>query len=245
MRECNSTSVQEEVRWRTSASSMSIRGRGSPGTCCWRLFWTPTEAEAGWSGLLKDAVAALGLDGTTVEVTRDVEWGVACTRVRVREGRRPASASSRDGADHRQAAASARRQVRARALAAVRRLAEVEAAVHGCSVEEIHFHEVGAVDTLVDVVGTFALGRGSRNEHGHVGTIPVGGGTVEIAHGRMGVPAPATVAPAGGLSDRGRSRRPGADHAHRVRCSVQRDGCRLRRSACHADLRAWVTVRAR
>jgi hypothetical protein len=83
--------------------------------------------------------------------------------------------------------------VRVRAIRALRRLAAVEAGVHGCPVEEIHFHEVGAVDTLVDVVGTFALVEALNVERVAVGPIPVGGGTVEIAHGRMGVPAPATA----------------------------------------------------
>jgi len=76
----------------------------------------------------------------------------------------------------------------------VTRLAEVEAGVHGCSMDEIHFHEVGAADTLVDVVGTFVLVEALGVEKVYVGTIPVGGGTVQIAHGRMGVPAPATAA---------------------------------------------------
>ena len=70
----------------------------------------------------------------------------------------------------------------------------MEAGIHGCSVDEIHFHEVGAADTLVDVVGTFVLVEALGVDQVFVGTIPVGGGTVEIAHGRMGVPAPATAA---------------------------------------------------
>ena len=73
-------------------------------------------------------------------------------------------------------------------------MAEVEAGIHGCSVDEIHFHEVGAADTMVDVVGTFVLVEALGVDEVFVGTIPVGGGTVEIAHGRMGVPAPATAA---------------------------------------------------
>jgi uncharacterized protein (TIGR00299 family) protein len=91
------------------------------------------------------------------------------------------------------AGAALSERVKERSLGAARRLAEVEAAVHGCAVEEIHFHEVGAVDTLVDVVGTFALVEALEIEQVWVGVIPVGGGSIETAHGRMGVPAPATV----------------------------------------------------
>jgi uncharacterized protein (TIGR00299 family) protein len=61
-------------------------------------------------------------------------------------------------------------------------------------VDHIHFHEVGAVDTLVDVVGVLSLVDALGIETVGVGTIPVGGGSIDIAHGRLGVPAPATAA---------------------------------------------------
>jgi uncharacterized protein (TIGR00299 family) protein len=142
--------------------------------------------------VLRTAVDALGLEGTTIEVLRDVERGVDCTRVRVDGGE---AAPLRRLQEMQQVIGGAplSRGVRDRALAAVRRLAEVEAAVHGCAVEDIHFHEIGAVDTLVDIVGTFALVEALGIERVYVGTIPVGGGAVEIAHGAMGVPAPATL----------------------------------------------------
>jgi uncharacterized protein (TIGR00299 family) protein len=142
--------------------------------------------------VLRSAVDALGLEGTAIEVTHDVEWGVDCTRVSVDDGE---AAPLRRLQEMEQVIGGAALswQVRERALGAVRRLAEVEAAIHGCAVEEIHFHEIGAVDTLVDIVGTFALVEALGIDHVYVGTIPVGGGTVEIAHGVMGVPAPATL----------------------------------------------------
>jgi uncharacterized protein (TIGR00299 family) protein len=142
--------------------------------------------------VLRSAVDALGLEGTTIEVTHGQEWGVECTRIRVDDGE---AAPLRRLQEMEQVIGGAPLswQVRERAMAAVRRLAEVEAAIHGCAVEAIHFHEIGAVDTLVDIVGTFALVEALGIEQVHVGTIPVGGGTVEIAHGVMGIPAPATL----------------------------------------------------
>jgi len=141
---------------------------------------------------LRGDVVGLGVEGVTVEALRDVEWGVDCTRVRVDER---VAAPLRHLADMERiiGTASVPERVRAAAVEAVRRLAAVEAQVHGCAVEEIHFHEVGAVDTLVDVVGAFALIEALNVDEVVVGTIPVGGGTVEVAHGRMGVPAPATA----------------------------------------------------
>lgn len=142
--------------------------------------------------VLRAAVAGLGLDHSLVQVTRDVEWGVTCTRVRVCDDE---GAPLRHLADMERLLGEARlsERVRSSALDAVRMLAGVEAAIHSCSPEEIHFHEVGAVDTLVDIVGTFALVEALGVDAVVAGTIPVGGGIVEIAHGRMGVPAPATA----------------------------------------------------
>jgi uncharacterized protein (TIGR00299 family) protein len=142
--------------------------------------------------VLKQTVAALGIEGIAVEVTRDSEWGVACTRVRVVDTATPELRHLHE-MENIISSASLPEPVVAASLAAVRRLAEVEADIHGCAIEQIHFHEVGAVDTLVDIVGVFALMAALEVASVVVGAIPVGGGTVEIAHGRMGVPAPATA----------------------------------------------------
>ncbi len=84
-------------------------------------------------------------------------------------------------------------RVRERATAVLRRLAEAEARVHRVPVEAVHFHEVGALDTLVDVVGAVAGLEALGVVQVHVPSLPLGGGTVETAHGRLPVPAPATV----------------------------------------------------
>jgi len=82
---------------------------------------------------------------------------------------------------------------RARAERALRAIAVAEGRVHGCAPEEIHFHEVGAVDTLIDVGGAaFALER--LGVERILASPPlVGSGTFRCAHGEMPVPAPATA----------------------------------------------------
>ncbi len=83
--------------------------------------------------------------------------------------------------------------VRARALAIFDRIAAVEARLHGVSVEEVAFHEVGAVDSIVDIVGTAAALAWLAPSRIAARRVPLGGGSVMTAHGRLPVPAPATL----------------------------------------------------
>ncbi len=83
--------------------------------------------------------------------------------------------------------------VRGRAVAALCRLAEAEAAVHGVPVERVHFHEVGAIDTLADVAGCFWALEQLAVDEVVCSPLPWFTGTVECAHGTMPLPAPATL----------------------------------------------------
>jgi uncharacterized protein (TIGR00299 family) protein len=84
-------------------------------------------------------------------------------------------------------------QVVTQVAAVFGRLAEAESAVHGAAIEDIHFHEVGALDSIVDIVGCVwglhALGVSEV----FCSALPLGGGWVETAHGRLPLPAPATL----------------------------------------------------
>ncbi|MFL6173499.1 MAG: nickel pincer cofactor biosynthesis protein LarC [Marmoricola sp.] len=83
--------------------------------------------------------------------------------------------------------------VRTLALEIFGRLAWAEALVHGTGVEEVHFHEVGALDSIADVVGAAAGFVHLGLDQVVCTPVALGGGTVEIEHGRIGVPAPAVV----------------------------------------------------
>ncbi len=74
-----------------------------------------------------------------------------------------------------------------------RQVAEAEAKVHAKSIEEVHFHEVGAVDSIIDIVGTAILIDMLSPEHIYSSPVPLGTGFVDAAHGRIPVPAPAAV----------------------------------------------------
>jgi len=150
-----------------------------------------TELDA--EQVLRRLVGGLGIPGVDVAVESAREGGFACRRVTVHA---PASQPARrlsdllallDGAD-------LSVDVHRRAAGALQRLAEVEARLHGVTVEEVHLHELGGVDTLVDVTGCFALLDALDIGSAFHGPLPLGGGWVDTDHGPLRVPAPATLA---------------------------------------------------
>jgi uncharacterized protein (TIGR00299 family) protein len=73
------------------------------------------------------------------------------------------------------------------------RLAKAEACVHGVLIDQVHFHEVGAVDSIVDIVGTAVAWDQLGIQRAQASPVPTGTGFIQIAHGRVPVPAPATA----------------------------------------------------
>jgi len=171
---------------------------------------------------MQAAVRSLGVPGVTLQASKVLRAGLTGTHFRVevdgalaeaaapgtfvplgapaagRLAQRPDSAPHEHRGLHEIEAMVARAElpgaVRAHCIAVYRAIGEVEAAAHGCPIEQVHFHEVGAIDTIVDVVcaclGTHLLGVDRIHAHG----IAVGSGTVHAAHGVLPVPAPATAA---------------------------------------------------
>ena len=80
-----------------------------------------------------------------------------------------------------------------RSLQVFRRIAEVESAAHGIALEQVHFHEVGAVDSIVDVVVFCDLLDELEIDRVFAGPIPVGEGSIRIAHGEVSLPTPALL----------------------------------------------------
>jgi pyridinium-3,5-bisthiocarboxylic acid mononucleotide nickel chelatase len=90
-------------------------------------------------------------------------------------------------------AASLPERVKRWSLSIFRQLAIAESAVHGIPPEQVHFHEVGATDAIVDIVGT-CIGLDWLNlDQLYCSPMPTGGGTIKAAHGQLSVPVPAVV----------------------------------------------------
>lgn len=84
-------------------------------------------------------------------------------------------------------------RVKTNSIAVFEKLARAEAEVHGTTMEEIHFHEVGAMDSIIDIVGTCIALEILGIEEIIIGPLPIGQGTTQCAHGVIPIPAPATA----------------------------------------------------
>ncbi len=84
-------------------------------------------------------------------------------------------------------------EAKSRAHRIFRCLAEAEAKVHGTDIEKVHFHEVGAIDSIADIVGTAVALCAAGIEQVVASPVPTGTGSITIAHGKVSIPAPATA----------------------------------------------------
>jgi uncharacterized protein (TIGR00299 family) protein len=143
-------------------------------------------------GLLRDELKGLDVPGWEISAEKVWKNGMAATHVSVstEETQTHRSLTTILGVLEKSKLAAA---VRERASAIFRRLGEAEAAVHDVPIEKIHFHEVGAVDAIVDIVGACIGFSALGIERFACSALNVGGGTAKMAHGVLPVPAPATA----------------------------------------------------
>jgi uncharacterized protein (TIGR00299 family) protein len=158
------------------------------------------------------AIAALGVDGYALTFEPVQRCGVRATWANVvtmgehdhadEFGQHDAGHGQHGHGGHRRAAdvlamldaADLPDRVRARARAVFERLAVIEAEIHGVDPDEVELHEVGSLDSIIDVVGACAALESLGVDRLQCGPLGVGTGTVSTAHGPLPNPAPATVA---------------------------------------------------
>ena len=157
---------------------------------------------------LRCALGSLAVDREAVWTERVSRAGVSATKFHVRGEKRPplhahdhADEHERGHATHRTLAeilllideAALSTPAKSRAKAIFGRLAEAEAAIHETSLEEVHLHEVGALDSIIDIVGTVYALECLGLDRIVASPLNVGSGSVRSAHGLYPVPAPATT----------------------------------------------------
>ena len=154
---------------------------------------------------LRTALGSLAIEGRWhVHADRVLRAGVSATQFKLHSHEHQGHHEHHDHHDHhdhrslpeieraigRSALSTSGRQ---KAIELFRRLGEAEAAIHQVPVERIHLHEVGALDSIVDIVGAVFAMEWFGTEDVAVSPLNVGGGTVTCAHGTFPVPAPATA----------------------------------------------------
>ena len=163
---------------------------------------------------VREALGALAVEPDMVWTERVMRAGISATRLCVRGEDESHHAHDHHGHSHGPDVAAGTMTVGHRSLSEIRgliagsalsaagkecatslfmRLGEAEASVHGVSLEQVHFHEVGTLDSIVDVVGTVFAVEALKVDRIVASPLNVGGGMVRTSHGLYPVPAPATV----------------------------------------------------
>lgn len=164
---------------------------------------------------LRDALGSLGV-GHEIAVTRVLRCGVTATKFDVAASSASPAGHAHEphshgagrvhtheaGADghrslgeivHLVSHSALSKRARARAAGLFRRMAEAEADIHGVPVDEVHLHEVGALDSIIDIAGVVFAMEWFGIDDIEASPLNVGSGVVNIEHGRFPVPAPATL----------------------------------------------------
>jgi uncharacterized protein (TIGR00299 family) protein len=148
--------------------------------------------------VLRAELAKLKLPGYTISMRRVVKQNISATKFDCIEALHPVM---KHGHDHRGypeitgmiTGSGLSEKVKQRALSIFKRIGEAEAKIHDVPLEKIHFHEVGAVDSIVDIVGVCIALETLGVDEVQSSSPRLGLGFVETAHGKFPVPAPATL----------------------------------------------------
>lgn len=141
---------------------------------------------------LRTTLARLQVSGWAIDAQRETRGWLTGTRMQVTAPEQTTHRHLHDVVTIIESAQLSPR-VTQQSIAVFRMLAEAEAEVHGVSAAEVHFHEVGALDAIVDIVGVIAGLELLGIDAVYASPLPLGSGWVKAAHGDIPVPAPATL----------------------------------------------------
>lgn len=143
-------------------------------------------------GLVRKGLSSLPIDGYTIETGKGESCGIAAAYVHIK---------TTEQQPHRKLQnilglidqGDLTDSVKEKARHVFRRLAEAEAEVHGTAPEQVHFHEVGAVDSICDIIGCLLALESLDVDRVICSPLPLSSGTVQCEHGLLPLPAPATL----------------------------------------------------
>ncbi len=143
--------------------------------------------------VLKDALAGLSLDGYQLAIEPFHDKGIRGSQFHVMLTEQEQLARHFSDISALLQTSQLPETVRDTAIAIFRTLGEAEATVHGVTLEDIHFHEVGAIDAIVDITGAAIALHSMNIEQVYASPLPFTRGHLRMAHGLMPLPAPATL----------------------------------------------------
>lgn len=142
---------------------------------------------------LKNELEKLNLEGWQLVVEKDQRHGIAGTKVTVRQTIHEHVHRHLSDIEKIINESSLSQENKDLSCKIFRKVAEAEASVHEIPVDEVHFHEVGAIDSIIDITGAAICFNYLKIEGVHISEIELGSGFVNCAHGKLPVPAPATI----------------------------------------------------
>ena len=135
----------------------------------------------------------LNLRGWDLQVVKDQRHGIKGTKVTVKQTLHEHAHRHLSDIEHIIKSSNLDDSTKMLSIKIFTKVAVAESKVHGVPVESIHFHEVGAIDSIIDIVGAAICFNALKVDAVYVSTVELGGGFVKCAHGKLPVPAPATA----------------------------------------------------
>lgn len=142
---------------------------------------------------LNDELKKLNLKGWELISQKDQRHGIMGTKVTVKQTLHDHSHRHLHDIEDIISGSKLSREVKDLSINIFRKVAEAEARVHGVPVESVHFHEVGAIDSIIDIVGAAICFNSLEVDRVIVSDVELGGGFAKCEHGMLPVPAPATI----------------------------------------------------
>jgi pyridinium-3,5-bisthiocarboxylic acid mononucleotide nickel chelatase len=135
----------------------------------------------------------LGVQGWKLEIVKDQRHGIKGTKATVRQTRHEHAHRHLSDIEKIINDSNLQQADKILSLKIFLKVAEAEAKVHGIPIGNVHFHEVGAIDSIIDIVGAAICFNALKVDEVHVSVVELGGGMVKCDHGKLPVPAPATA----------------------------------------------------